>query len=141
MTYYFQIKPGLRRDRHYHHFRTSKLAFLLSGLWSVVFALIKLALPTLLLFADLHPKPGSEPAKVGQVRISFIIFIFSMKLFNDVFDIGMEDNWVLDLVNVLVISHFIGFLVLLTVIVKGCFKSEQDHFKDMVKKMEGKKNQ
>jgi hypothetical protein len=53
-----------------------------------------------------------------------------MKLFNDVFDIGMEDNWVLDLVNVLVISHFIGFLVLLTVILKGCFKSEQDHFKD-----------
>jgi hypothetical protein len=64
-----------------------------------------------------------------------------MKLFNDVFDIGMDDNWVLDLVNVLVISHFIGFLVLLGVIVKGCFKSEQDHFKDMVKRMEGKKDQ
>jgi len=64
-----------------------------------------------------------------------------MKLFNDVFDIGMEENWVLDLVNILVIAHFLGFLVLLVVILKGCLKSEQDHFKDMVKQMEGKKKQ
>lgn len=38
-----------------------------------MFALVELTLPTLLLFADLHPKLGSGPAKVGQVRISFII--------------------------------------------------------------------
>jgi|LakMenEpi03Aug12_release.lakeMendotaPanAssembly.Ray.scaffolds.fasta_scaffold139542_3 hypothetical protein len=56
--------------------------------------------------------------------------ILIMRLFNDIVDIGMENGWVLDLVNILVVAHLIGFLILLTVIVRGCCKSDQDHFRD-----------
>ena len=56
-----------------------------------------------------------------------------MKLFNDIIDLGMEDDWILDLVNVLVILHLLGFFVMLIVIFIGCRKSEQEHFQERVK--------
>jgi hypothetical protein len=60
-----------------------------------------------------------------------------MRFFNDVYDLGSDiDEMVLTLLNLLVGVHFLAFIVLVLIVMRNMFKSEQTAFTEKVLQME-----
>ena len=68
-----------------------------------------------------------------------------MRLFNDIIDLGIDNDKTLNMINFIVYIHLIAFFLLFAIIIKGSFKSEADVFEEEVaklkKKSENKKTQ
>jgi hypothetical protein len=60
-----------------------------------------------------------------------------MRFFNDVYDLGSDiDEMVLTLLNLLVGVHFLAFIVLVLIVMRNMFKSEQTAFTEKVMQLE-----
>ena len=59
-----------------------------------------------------------------------------MRIFNDFVDLGSElDPTVLEVLNLLVVVHLVAFLVLIVIVMRNMFKSEQTVFIERVSQM------
>lgn len=48
-----------------------------------------------------------------------------MPIFNNVIDVGIQDEMILSALNILVVVHLIAFVVLVIIVVRNMMKSEQ----------------
>lgn len=59
-----------------------------------------------------------------------------MRIFNDIIDLGADmDENVLIAVNALVLIHFVAFLVLIVIVMRNMWKTDQTLFIEQVNKM------
>ena len=64
-----------------------------------------------------------------------------MPIFNNVIDVGIEDEMVLSALNILVVVHLIAFIVLVIIVVRNMMKSEQQIFAEQVEKLKKHKKE
>ena len=60
-----------------------------------------------------------------NVKVYSLKIINKMPLFNNLIDVGVTDPTILKILNLLVIVHLIAFVIMIIIVVRNMFKSEQ----------------